>query len=237
MTALYIPGAVVPQVPNRWPKANAWLYGYVKTDHPGYRQVTVGGVLQQVEDGYHRWDEYIDALDTALGSAGWAAVIGPEGKVSLTGGDEPLVWPDRMGWLLGMVQEAGDASVAGLETESRWVPPGGIPLLGATWERMRHERETEIIADRSRRFGGYVWGGARLWSWRLVMTRYAYDALCAGWCLRGKVTIAGSSLTAMGSAVPGGALTGYVLGLEGAPSWVGPTQQDAEVTLIVASAG
>ena len=141
---------------------------------------------------------------------------------------------DRSGWLTGLGTEAGQAYPAG-DFQSAFVPPGGIPLLGATWDRVRVEREKEILSDRSRRFGGYVFGGARIWAWRLTMTRFAYDALCTGWCLRGKVTLAGSSTTAMAAAVPGGALTGYVLGLEGAPSWVGPSQQDIAVTLLVAA--
>lgn len=239
MTALVTPGEVIPAVPDVWPTANGWLYSWVRSDHVGYRKISIGGSVAQVASTTgKRWDLYIADLATALTSAAsWTAAIGTTGKVTLSGSSAIVGYPDRLGWLLGMGKEALTTEAAAATSQvSRYVPPGGIPLLGLSWDEVDVEREREIILDRSRRQSGHVWGGARVWRWRLTMTRFAYEALCTGWCLRGKVTLAGSSTTAISSSVPGGALTGYVLGPEGAPSWGGPTQSWATVTLFVAGA-
>lgn len=234
MSGLYLPGEVVPvKVPAAsWTTAQGWLYSWVRTDHPGYRLLSSDGRLLTVASGTYRWDDFIVAINTAATAVGGTFDKHRTGYITF-GCGTTIVWPDRLGWLLGLGVEAG-GSTSG-SAQSPYVPPGGIPLLGATWDRVRVEREREIITDRSRRFGGYVFGAARLWSCRLSMTRYGYDALRTGWCLRGKVTIAGSSTTAMAAAVPGGALTGYVLGLEGAPAWSGPTQDTCTVTMLVAA--
>lgn len=235
MSGLYLPGEVVPQAPASWPKANAWLYSWPRSDHPGYRVIRVGGVWCQVASTTgQRWDLYVAALSTALSAAGWSAAIGADGRVTLSGSSAALSYPDRLGWLLGMGTEAGLDEAAAASRVSRFVPPGGIPLLGATWDEVSLERERELVADRQRRQSGYVFGGARVWRWRLHLTRWALEALQSRWCLRGALTLAGSTTTAIGSAVPGGALTGTALSLEGAPVWDGPTQTTCRVTLLVA---
>lgn len=241
MSGLYLPGEVVPSVPpsRAWSTTGAkgWLYGWARSDHLGYRQVRVGGNVAVVASTTgKRWDQYIADLSTALtAAAGWTATIGTDGRVTLAGASGILSYPDRLGWLLGMGAEAGTIEAAAVASRvSRFVPPGGIPLLGLTWTEVNVEREKELVTDRTRRQGGYAFGGARIWRWQLKMSRWAYEALCVGWCLRGKITLAGSSTTAISSAVPGGALTGYVLGLVGSPTWDGPTQEVCTATLIVA---
>lgn len=236
MSGLYLPGETAPAAPASWPKANAWLYSWPRSDHPGYRVVRVGGTWCQVASTTgQRWDTYVAALSTALSAAGWSAAIGTDGRVTLSGSSAVLSYPDRLGWLLGMGTEGGLTEGAAVTSRvSRYVPPGGIPLLGATWEEVSVERERELVMDRQRRQSGYVFGGARVWRWRLSLTRWGLEALRSRWCLRGKVTLAGSSITAIDSATPGGALTGYALSLEGAPTWDGPTQTTCQVTLLVA---
>lgn len=237
MTApLYLPGEEPPTIPASWPKANGWIYSWVRSDHPGYRTIRVGGTWCQVASTTGtRWDQYVGALSTSLASAGWNAAIGTDGRVTLSGGSAVLSYPDRLGWLLGMGVEAGTTEAAATTSRvSRFVPPGGIPLLGLTWEDVTVERERETVLDKQRRQSGYAFGGARVWRWRLHMTRWALEALRSRWCLRGKVTLAGSSTTAISPAVPGGALTGFALSLEGAPAWDGPTETTCQVTMLVA---
>ena len=236
--SFFVPGEVAPSlVPASLPKAHGWLYSWPRSDHPGYRQLQLSGALAQVASTTgKRWDQYIADVSTALSTAGgWTASIGTTGLITISGSSKTIGYPDRLGWLMGMGAEGStvEASVTTTRT-SKFVPPGGIPLMGLTWDSVEVERERELIMDRSRRQSGYVWGGARVWRWRLHMTKWAYEALITGWCLRGKVTLMGSNATAIGIAAPTGALTGHVLGLEGAPVWDGPTQLTARVTLLVA---
>jgi hypothetical protein len=237
--SLILPDRVVPSVPQSWPRAVGWLYSWVRSDHLGYRTISLDGSDATVASTTgKRWDLYVADLSTALTTAGsWTAAIGTDGRVTLAGASRTIGYPDRLGWLLGMGTEAGTKEAATTTSRvSRFVPPGGIPLMGITWESVDLERESELVTDRSMRQGGYIFGGARVWRWRLKMSRWAYEALCSGWCMRSKITLAGSSTTAISSSVPGGALTGHALGLAGAPTWTGPQQDIAEVTLVVAGA-
>lgn len=229
MSGLYLPGEVVPQRVPAWLRtAPAWLYSWVRTDHPGYRRITVAGVPYTVASGTYRWDDYIAALQTAVGAA-CDVTLDSSGYIGL----DPVgvaAFPDRLGWLIGY----GSATSSTGTSASTYVPPGGLPLLGATWDDVKVERERELVLDRSRRQSGYVFGGSRVWRWRLTMTRYSFEALCAGWCLRSKVSLVGSTSSAMSSSTPAGVLSGYVLGLDGAPVWDGPTQEICRATLLVA---
>lgn len=228
---------MTPETPALWPRAVGWLYSWPRSDHPGYRRLSVGGAVAQVASTTgKRWDLYVADLSTALTSAAsWAASIGTDGRVTLAGSSALVGYPDRLGWLLGMGKEAlTTEGAAAASYTSRYVPPGGIPLTGVSWSEVDLQRESELVLDRARRQSGYVWGGARVWRWQLKMTRYAYQALATGWCLRGKVSLVGSSTTAISSSVPGGALTGHALGLVGAPSWSGPNDMIAQVTMLVA---
>lgn len=236
MSGLYLPGETAPAAPASWPKANAWIYSWPRSDHPGYRTIRVGGTWCQVASTTGtRWDQYVAALSTALGAAGWTATLGTDGRVTLAGSSAVLSYPDRLGWLLGMGTEAGYTEGAAVASRvSRFVPPGGIPLLGATWDQVDVERERELVTDRQQRQSGYVFGGARVWRWRLTLTRWALDALLSRWCLRGKVTLYATSASAIASGTPDGYLTGYVMGLDGPPAQTGPTADYYRVTLLVA---
>jgi hypothetical protein len=227
---LFLPGAVVQQ-PARWSSrpATGFIYSWVRTDHPGYRRLSVGGVPFILPSGTYRFDELITAIDAAMPGT---CTMASNGRVSFaTAG---LGFPDRLGWLLGFGREGGTSEVTALH-DAPFVAPGCIPLQSITWERVTVEREREIVTDRSRRQGGYVFGAARLWIWTVGMTRHAFDALSTGWCLRSKVTVAGASLTAISSAVPGGALTGHVLGLDGSPTWDGPTNDTCRARIVIAA--
>jgi len=238
MTAITPRGEVTPAIPDTLPTARAWLYGYVRSDHPGYRSLRVAGLPVTVASTTgKRWDSYVADLSTALTStASWTATLGGDGRVTLAGSSSIISYPDRLGWLLGMGLDAGTSeSTATTSRASRFVPPAGIPLYGAQWDSVSVEREREIVMDRSRRQGGYVWGGARVWRWTLTLHRWSLDALLTGWCLRGQVAIVGAGVSSpMSSSEPGGSLTGHALGLDGAPVWGGPTQQFATVRLLVA---
>lgn len=233
MSGLYLPGAVVPQRVTTWAAASAWLYSWVRTDHPGYRTVKIDGVPFTLPSSTYRWDDYIAAVDT-LTAAYQGYSIESGGRIAVSDvGSYSRVTYDRMGWLMGLGVEAG-ATITSAAYASAYVPPGGIPLLGATWDEVSLERERELVTDRSRRQSGYVFGGARVWRFRLTMTRFAYEALAQGWCLRGKVSLVGSTSSAMSASTPAGVLSGYVLGLDGAPVWDGPTQEICRATLLVA---
>lgn len=239
MTAVVPHGEIIPSsLPTALPVARAWLYGYVRSDHPGYRSMRIDGAPAIVASTTgQRWDTYIAALSTALAAAGGGtAAIQTDGRVRITGdGGFTIEAVDRLGWLAGMTTDAGKSRIGNDEILGLSIPSAGIPLFGAQWERVSVEREREIAKDRSRRQGGYVWGGARVWVWVLTMHRYALDALLTGWCLRGTVSILGAGVSAtMGSSEPGGAFTGSALGLDGSPVWSGPTNQIATVRLIVA---
>lgn len=233
MTAVVPHGEVIPaRLPTTLPSARAWLYGYVRSDHPGYRSITVVGAPYIVTSGTYRWDDFVAQIQTDVGAA-CDVGLDTNGLVfgSAAGGGGVVGSLDRLGWLLGF----GDGGSVSGDWTSRYVPPAGIPLYGAQWERVSVEREREIANDRTRRQGGYVWGGARVWVWVLTMHRYALDALLTGWCLRGTVSILGAGVSSpMGSSEPGGAFTGSALGLDGSPVWSGPTNQIATVRLIVA---
>jgi hypothetical protein len=191
-----------------------------------------------VPDGHLRWDDCIDALNDELFAApdNWDATIDSAGRISLGGSSSIVTWDDRIGWLLGFGREAGDAETAATSLVSRFVPPGGIPCLGVTWDEVDVQRDREAVLDRSRRQQGYAFGGSRVWRVRATMTRWSLDALMTGWCLRGKISAVGADAAAISPSDPGGVLTGYVLGLEDV-AWVDTDalQTTARVTLLVAT--
>lgn len=214
--------------------AAAWLLGYVRTDVPGYREIEVGGNLYTVAasgTGGHRFDDLITAVNTALGALDpitWAT----NGKVVPTPNSER--YPDRLGWVLGLVDDAGHTTTG--DDDASVVPPAGIPLLGATWLRVDSEADRREIIDRHRRNQGYVWGAALIWRCKMTMHRWALEALQTGWCLRGKVTLAGATMlnTPVSVSEPAGAITGYALGLDSV-RWLDSIQQYAEVEMSIVS--
>lgn len=229
--ALMLPGQVVPRVPLSWPLAKGWIYSYVRTDHPGYRRLAPGGAPMVIASGTYRWDLFVAELVAQLIPRGGGGGIDGGGGVFLDTVSATCVWPDRLGWLLGFGVEAG-ATTTG-EPQSLFVPPGGIPLMGVSWDEVTIEREREQIVDAARRHAGYVFGGARLWRCGVQMSGWAYEALAQRWCLRGQVTLLASSLTAMSASVSDGALTGSILGLAGV-EWAQKQRLTCKATLIVA---
>jgi len=203
----------------------------------------VGATAVTVASGYQAWPDFIDALNTALSAVSWAATHDSLGRVVLSGPSSALTWVDRLGYLLGMDREPLTGESATTSRASRMVPPGAIPVLGATWAEVDVRSETRIELDRYMRGHGYVFGAGRVWEWRLKMHRTSVRALEIGWCLRGKVTISGVDAASYGAAsawdgsTPGGYLEGHVVGLRSV-DWVkGPTKDIADVRLLVAEGG
>lgn len=201
--------------------AAAWLLGYVRTDAPGYREVELDGVLSVVASGDHRFDDFVTASQGV-----WNAYGGVSFNASEIG------FPDRLGWLLGF----GDARQVAYGS-SKFIPPAGIPLMGATWTRVDSEADRRVIFDRHRRNQGYMWGAALVWRCKLTMHRWSLEALQTGWCLRGKVTLGcvGMLDTPISVSEPTGAITGYALGLDSV-RWLDSIQQTAVVEMSIVTA-
>jgi hypothetical protein len=230
----------IPEIPEAWPVAQAWLYSWVNTAVPGYRQSDIDGDTVTVSSGHLRWDSYISAISAAMQTASepWDCITTPSGRLlagAVGAGGNIVTWPDRAGWLMGFVLEAGVSHGAGDGFFSALIPPGGIPLLGASWQTIEVDTDAQATLDRHRRRSGYVTGAARLYRCTLTMTRWAFQALLTGWCLRGKVSVVcGSNTTAIGPSEPGGEITGSVLGLDRV-AWLSSThQREVEVDLIIA---
>lgn len=235
-----LPRGEVVQTPAPWddlPAAAAWLLGYVDTSNPGYRSVGLESSAYLLPPAYSRFDAYIAAINyVGLSNVGDdVAVWRASGKGQFTSGEESAVMdssPDRLGWVIGCGVEAGFAGVL----VPRFIPPAGIPLIGATWDRVEIDADRRKIADMYRRNQGYVWGAARLFTCRLYMHRYSFEALSTGWCMAGKVTLGGATKLddPWSLADPKGAVTGYVVGVE-APEWQGQRQERAVVTMTIAT--
>lgn len=245
--ATYVVHGLPFEIPEEWPVAQGWLYSWVDTSVPGYRTFDFGAVgTVTVSDGHRRFDQWFAEIAAQVQAFDGADIwsILPDGRIDFAVADtsaEIITWTDRAGWLMGFGMEAG-----GVDEEwefndvarSRFVPPGGIPCLGVSWSEVEVQSEAEAVLDKHRRRLGFVFGAARLWRLRLTMTRWALQSLLTGWCLRGKVTaVCGNNTTAIGPSEPGGAVTGYVLGLDRV-SWLDPEhQRRALVELTVCSEG
>lgn len=221
----------------------AWLYGYVVTSVPGHREVQLGDYIVRVPAGTWRWDAFIGQLDAALGSIGWSAAtsvspsLGPEGgggRVVLTGTKMALSFPDRLGALLGFGLAP---QYAANEYAAPWLPLGGVPLYSATWQEVNLDREVRMRRDSTGRGLGYAWGGARLWSTRLRMSRQAVEVLTSGpgWLCGGRVAIVPVGHDwPMGGGDLDGALDGYIVSV-GQPKWDGPLELIADVPVVLAT--
>jgi hypothetical protein len=235
--SVYVEEGIPLEIPQAWPTAMGWLYSWVDTSVAGYRAFDAGVGTIAFTTGYQRWDVLMDAIKTQLDSDAGAPTfrVNADGRVEIYdggGGSYSMTWTDRLGWLMGFGAEAGSADeewASAGDALSRFVPPGGIPLLSCSWSEVDVATDGDAILDRHRKRQGYVYGAARLWSVRATMTRWALQALMTGWCLRGKLTaVALSELNAIGPAEPGGAITGYVLGLDRV-TWLDPAHQRTAV--------
>lgn len=230
------------QTPAQFPasKVGCYLWGYVRTDVPGYRELQLGDTLVRIPSGTYRWDALIAALAVQLLThpTPWPCALTATGLVYLGNSDiAALTFPDRLGWLLGFGAEAGVTLAAAEEHFGRFIPPGGFPLVGADWDDVTTDREVRAAVDLQRRGSGSAWGSARLWRTTLTMSRWHYEALCAGWLLHGRIAIVpvGYESTAMSSSQPKGHIDGYVVSPPRA-RWLDPLERFVEVTMIVATA-
>jgi len=222
----------------------AYLHAYVSTSARGYRKITIDGTtytLADSGDAGQVWPDLITALDTAIDPAGWSAATTGTGAVRLTGPSATLVWPDRLGELLGMGVQPGDTMGGVTEAESALVPLGSIPLYGASWDEVEVDRSVEYEVDRLARTHGYVYGGARVWRWRLTTNAEGLSALRTGWALRSKVRVigrdsggTGTNTDAIASGNPIGYLDGWPLGLRSV-RWLDDVRSVAEVDLLVSA--
>ena len=175
----------------------------------------------------------------AIDPAGWAASINAQGAVVLSGSSAAIVFPDRLGALLGFNVEPGTAMGTLTSMTSTTVPLGGIPLFGASWQEVDVSRSVQYEVDRLSRTTGYNWGGAKLWRWRITVDSFGLDALRIGWCMRGKVRIQGYSATGTGTSYHPisssnaiGYMEGWPLGISNI-EWLDDSQSMAQVDIMV----
>lgn len=223
--------------------AHAFLEGTITTTIAGHRLIKIGTTNYQVAPGTYTFADFITAADTAITGSGWSVARNTgTGAIEFTkdsGSETDLAFPDALGPLLGFGTDPGDTvhnAASAPPYASNIIPRASVPLIGATWDEVDLVRETHVELTRFRRSQGYTWGACRVWRWRLTMSRHDLEAVEAGWCLRGQVRIVGSDSAAISSSNPDGALSGYVMGIEGR-RWLGPTQEAAEIVLLVTSDG
>ena len=225
--------------------ATAWIYGYIDTDVPGYRKVSIGGSVRTAAAGYYRFDAYLGAITSATASDGFGMAVNSSGGCTLTkpmGSAAAVVWTDRLGWLCGMRADPGDSEGSVNTVTARMPSPACIPLLGATWDEVEIHKQREFKIDRQLRGHGFVFGGARLWTWRLTMDKDSLEALRTGWCLRGKIVISGKDPTqlhtdsAWSSSNTDGFLECRPVGIQ-RTRWLDVGHTIAEVELLVTTQG
>lgn len=212
------------------PSPQAWIYSWVDTGSPGYRKVNVAGSAVTVSDGYRRWPDYIAQIHGTLAAVNptWYCAANDTGGVRLSG-SATIAWTDRLGWLLGMGAEPGADAGAATFADSVEVAPGAVPLLAASWEAIDRQAEEKLLVDRHLRGHGYVYGGADLWRWRVLVHVSALSSFKAGFCLAGKVTISSYPPSSFGSdsawskSNPDGYVDGYVVGVSGG-QWLDDTR-------------
>lgn len=218
------------------------LWGYVRTDVPGYREVQVGSYVVRVPSGTYRWDAFITALATELGGIGWISQINGNdtpGTIRLEqdgGSPGALMFPDRLGWLLGFGLEAGVSLPSGVLFEGAFIPPGGFPLIGAAWEEAEIDRDVQAQVSRLSRDAGFAWGSARIWRLRMTMSRWHLEAYRQRWLRAGRVAIVptGYESTAWSGSQPKGHLDGYIVS-DARVRWIDPLERIAEVTTLLAT--
>lgn len=223
------------------PTPQAWLYSWVDTDAVGYRRATIAGTAMTVAAGFYRWPEYLSAIDSAASAIDAAYGCTPNGTGGVRfDGAATIEWPDRMGWILGMGGEPGSDEGSASTVYSRIVAPGAVPLLSATWDIIDRKSESRLMVDRHMRGHGYLYGGADVFRWRILVHTSALESFRSGFCLSGKVTMAATApgawagATAWSKSNPGGYLDGYVLGVTGG-KWLDPTRTIWEASILIAA--
>ncbi len=221
----------------------AFLYGYVQTETPGYRSITIGGTTHTISStgaGGAVFPVFVSQLNTAISASGWSASLNASGSVSLAGPASAVSFPDSLGLVLGMQSPAGTSLGVVSALVSSAPSPACLPLFGAEWTEIEIKRSVKYEVSRIARTHGYIYGGSRLYRWRLVMNRQALNAMRLGWVLRTRIRVQGSgsggsgdTSTEIASNNASGYLDGYPLGVQDV-SWIDTTQQIARVTLIVA---
>lgn len=212
-----------------WPAGTAWLYTWVDTDSPGYRKMETSAGTLTIPAGHHAWWDLIDELDTLVQAATTGGVsVESDGTVDCDLAGDTYAGGDRLPWLLGFDRgpETGVTSV-GSNPRSVVPPPGGLPLMEASWERIDRRKEEQLTVDRHLRGHGYVWGAADVWRIRLMVHREVWRQLRTRWATGGKVTVSRDTVaahqagtpTAWSGSNPTGYLTGHALGVE-AGGWV-----------------
>lgn len=234
------------QTPAQFPttKVAYQVYGFVRTDVPGYRELSIGSHLYRVPSGTYRWDEFITQMDSDLTALSLVTVFirsgstpGPIAIEEAGVGSHALGFPDRLGWLLGFGVEAGTSLAVATDRYGPFIPPGGLPVIGADWSDVTLDRETQASFDRHLRGSGFAWGGARLWRVVLTMSRWHLEAFTAGWLRRGRIAIVptGYESTAMSGSQPKGYLDGRMVS-DVRARWIDPLERFAEANFILATA-
>ena len=234
---------------NEWPTPSGWLYGFIDTSVPGYRQMSMGSSTYdfQITDGYRSFPSLITQLNTQLTSdfgAVGTATTDTLGRVVIgasSGGETD--WTDRLGWLLGFDVKPGDkAGTTGgpaLTLTSDRPPPAAIPLMSVSWSRIDRAIETTIAVDRRQRGHGYVFGDNDLIRFKLLLHVQALRSFREGWCLSGQVIVSTKSPSAFAgdsawsTSNTGGYIQGYVVGVDGG-RWVDDTRTLWSTDLILA---
>ena len=216
-------------LPAQLPPASAMLYGYIDATEAGYRRLTLGSTAYVLAPAIYRGDAIASALTTAGAPTTHGSglfTVSPASAMALSA-------PDRLGVLMGLVASASQSTLTESSFTSTRISPVAIPLAGYRVESQRVDSDDETVTDRLERDTGFVWGGARVVTVRLMMHKWALDAWLFGWCQRGKVTLEGSNASAFGASQPGGAVTGRVVSTS-TPTWLGDAQLWAEVNVTLA---
>lgn len=232
---------------------NGFLFSYIDTNVPGFRYLKVGSTYVTVPPGYYDFRSYITALDGVLDAVGWSVSFSTTtGLVTLVSdsGSDLLTIYDRTAIYLGLGAPAPSVFPGdGFSVTSSGAPPGCLHLMGATWEKIDVERERVLETTRIGRGYGYVWGGARLWRWKLHISpssiqSSAGDAaslystskpILSNFVSKGKVQIWMGDDDAITHTESGGKLDGYVVGLDGIRSSSSFGYTSYEASLVIAS--
>lgn len=225
----------------------AWLYGQVSVQsvYPGYRLISLDGATRTLTSGaitLDAWD-FLTALDTAMSPSNWDVnVSGSAFTLGRSGVSRTVLWPDRLGWLLGFDTEPGESEQPAEVILPRAPSPLMVPLLSVDPLPVVREQERRSMRRRLGQGGGFAFGDAETHRFRVLLDRVGVQALDAGWVFCGEVVLSGNTLAEhlAGTAVPfsGSEPLGYrrgrVLSLDGG-TWrdkAGPHDQfEAFLTL------